>query len=85
MPRSSDWPIGTHLAVAQASNGIQPDEVDALLVCLYGHYTLLRLHFLQEENYFTLAEDEVMDATRGHLKQGAQTTPPVTFSNRTGT
>jgi hypothetical protein len=37
------------------------------------------------ENYFTLAEDEVMDATRGHLKQGAQTTPPVTFSNRTGT
>ena len=77
MPRSSDCPIGSHTSrLAQASNGIQPDEVDDLLVCLYGLYTLLRLHFLQEEeNYFTLAEDEVMDATRGHLKQGAQNNP----------
>ena len=51
--------IGTHVALAQASNGIQPDQVDDLLACLYGLYTLLRLHFLQEEeNYFTLAEDE---------------------------
>ena len=39
--------IGTHLALAQASNGIQPDQVDDLLACLYGLYTLLRLHFLQ--------------------------------------
>jgi heavy metal translocating P-type ATPase len=68
--------IGTHLALAQVSNGIQPDQVDDLLACLYGLYTLLRLHFLQEEeNYFTLAEDEAMDPTRGHLKQGAQKQP----------
>jgi len=51
--------IGTHIALAEANNGIQPDQVDDLLACLYGLYTLLRLHFLQEEeNYFTLAEDE---------------------------
>ncbi len=49
--------IGTHLALAQASNGIQPDQVDDLLACLYGLYALLRLHFLQEEeNYFALTE-----------------------------
>ena len=30
-----------------------------MLACLYGLYALLRLHFVQEEeNYFTLAEDE---------------------------
>jgi heavy metal translocating P-type ATPase len=70
--------IGTHLALAQASNGIQPDQVDDLLACLYGLYTLLRLHFLQEEeNYFTLAEDEAMDPTRGHPKQGAQKATPT--------
>ena len=73
--------IGTHLALAQASNGIQPDQVDDLLACLYGLYTLLRLHFLQEEeNYFTLTEDEAADQakhrhhhhpTGGDLKQGA--------------
>ena len=68
--------IGTHLALAQASNGIQPDQVDDLLACLYGLYALLRLHFLQEEeNYFTLAEDEAVDPTRGHLMEGAQKQP----------
>ena len=42
---------------------IQPDQVDDLLACLYGLYALLRLHFLQEEeNYFTLAEDDVQTA-----------------------
>ncbi len=51
--------IGTHLAEAQSAGAIQPDQVDDLLACLYGLYTLLRLHFVQEEeNYFTLAEDE---------------------------
>ncbi len=51
--------IGTHLTLAKAGNGIQPDQVDDLLACLYGLYTLLRLHFLQEEeNYFTLTDDE---------------------------
>ncbi|MDP7701234.1 heavy metal translocating P-type ATPase [Mycobacterium sp. TY815] len=51
--------IGTHLTEAQAAGAIQPDQVDDLLACLYGLYTLLRLHFVQEEeNYFTLAEDD---------------------------
>ena len=51
--------IGTHLALARSAGAIQPDQVEDLLACLYGLYTLLRLHFLQEEeNYFTLAEDE---------------------------
>jgi len=68
--------IGTHVALAQASNGIRPDQVDDLLACLYGLYTLLRLHFLQEEEtYFTLAEDEAMDPTRGDLEQGAPKSP----------
>ncbi|ORB23037.1 ATPase P [Mycolicibacterium moriokaense] len=54
--------IGAHLAVAQASGGIQPDQVDDLLACLYGLHAVLRLHFLQEEeNYFTLADDESQD------------------------
>ena len=68
--------IGTHLALAQASNGIQPDQVDDLLACLYGLYTLLRLHFLQEEeNYFTLAEDDALDPTRGHLGNARKNNP----------
>ena len=51
--------IGAHVGLAQSAGAIQPDQVDDLLACLYGLYTLLRLHFLQEEeNYFTLAEDE---------------------------
>ncbi|MHA7652388.1 heavy metal translocating P-type ATPase [Mycobacterium sp. ML4] len=51
--------IGTHLAQARSGGAIEPDQVDDLLACLYGLYTLLRLHFVQEEeNYFTLAEDE---------------------------
>lgn len=50
--------IGTHIALAHASGGIKPDQVDDLLACLYGLHAVLRLHFLQEEeNYFTLAED----------------------------
>lgn len=45
--------------MAQDSGGIQPDQVDDLLACLYGLYALLRLHFLQEEeNYFTLAPED---------------------------
>ena len=51
--------IGAHLALAQSSGAIGPDQVDDLLACLYGLHALLRLHFLQEEeSYFTLAEDE---------------------------
>ena len=51
--------IGAHVGLAQSTGAIQLDQVDDLLACLYGLYTLLRLHFLQEEeNYFTLAEGE---------------------------
>ena len=58
--------IGAHLGLAQSGGAIQPDQVDDLLACLYGLYTLLRLHFVQEEeNYFTLVEDETAtDETR---------------------
>ncbi|MTE14319.1 heavy metal translocating P-type ATPase [Nocardia aurantiaca] len=51
--------IGTHLELARARGGFDPDQVDDLLACLYGLYAVLRLHFVQEEeNYFTLAADE---------------------------
>ncbi|WP_433664587.1 heavy metal translocating P-type ATPase [Nocardia sp. CA-128927] len=51
--------IGTHTALAEVAGSVQPDQVDDLLACLYGLYALLHLHFLQEEeNYFTLADDE---------------------------
>lgn len=54
--------IGTHVALAQEANAIQPDQIDDLLACLYGLHALLRLHFLQEEeNYFTLVEGETED------------------------
>jgi len=58
--------IGAHLTLARSSGAIAPDQVDDLLACLYGLYTLLRLHFVQEEeNYFTLAEDEAQPADAG--------------------
>ncbi|HKP44001.1 MAG TPA: heavy metal translocating P-type ATPase [Mycobacterium sp.] len=56
--------IGTHVALAKGGNAIQPDQVEDLLACLYGLYALLRLHFLQEEeNYFTLTDDEPESTT----------------------
>ena len=57
--------IGAHLALAQGTGAIDPDQVDDLLACLYGLYALLRLHFVQEEeNYFTLAADEPEASSR---------------------
>jgi heavy metal translocating P-type ATPase len=59
--------IAAHARLAQSAGAIRPDQVDDLLACLYGLYTLLRLHFVQEEeNYFTLTEDEptTTEATR---------------------
>lgn len=51
--------IATHLELATAGGGVQPDQIDDLLACLYGLFELLQLHFLQEEeNYFTLAETD---------------------------
>jgi hemerythrin-like domain-containing protein len=59
--------IATHLALAQAAGKIQSDQVDDLLACLYGLYTLLRLHFVQEEeNYFVLVEEETDSAQTRH-------------------
>ena len=55
--------IGAHVELARAGNGIQPEQRDDLLACLYGLHAVLRLHFLQEEeNYFTLAEDGLATA-----------------------
>lgn len=48
--------IGAHLRLARDAGAIGLEQVDDLLACLYGLHTLLRLHFVQEEeNYFTLA------------------------------
>ncbi|MEO3758839.1 heavy metal translocating P-type ATPase [Mycobacterium sp. B14F4] len=62
--------IAAHIELAKASNGIQPDQLDDLLACLYGLHAVLRLHFLQEEeNYFTLAEDEPATMAPGDGKK----------------
>ncbi|WP_156685742.1 heavy metal translocating P-type ATPase [Mycobacterium sp. Marseille-P9652] len=58
--------VGAHRELAHAAGAIAPEQVDDLLACLYGLYALLRLHFVQEEeNYFTLAEDEPQTAEAG--------------------
>jgi len=68
--------IGTHLALAQAAGAIGPDQVDDLLACLYGLYTLLRLHFVQEEeNYFVLVEDDT-ESTKHATRQSGPTARP---------
>jgi heavy metal translocating P-type ATPase len=47
--------LGIHVALARTAGGVQADQVDDLRACLYGLYTVLRLHFTQEEeNYFSL-------------------------------
>ncbi|PPJ23754.1 heavy metal translocating P-type ATPase [Nocardia nova] len=51
--------IGTHLQLARSTGRVPADQLDDLLACLYGLHALLQLHFLQEEeNYFTLTDDE---------------------------
>ncbi|MGW2515510.1 heavy metal translocating P-type ATPase [Streptomyces sp. NPDC001617] len=48
--------IATHLALAGPAADLPPDQLDDLRACLYGLHTVLRLHFVQEEeNYFALA------------------------------
>ncbi|WP_214105386.1 heavy metal translocating P-type ATPase [Acrocarpospora catenulata] len=50
------WRIATHLRLADAAGELRPDQLDDLRACLYGLHTVLRLHFVQEEeNYFSLA------------------------------
>jgi heavy metal translocating P-type ATPase len=82
--------IGTHVALADASNGIQADQIEDLLACLYGLYALLRLHFLQEEeNYFTLTDIDshandrrpVLDDKGPHRKSGTSHSVEATNAN----
>lgn len=48
--------LGTHLALADPGPTLREDQVEDVLATLYGLHTVLRLHFVQEEeNYFTLA------------------------------
>ncbi|MHC5906762.1 hemerythrin domain-containing protein, partial [Streptomyces sp. S6] len=48
--------LATHLALAAPVGAPLPEQLDDLRACLYGLYTVLRLHFTQEEeNYFSLA------------------------------
>ncbi|MFJ9902208.1 hypothetical protein ACIRVK_04765 [Streptomyces sp. NPDC101152] len=47
--------IATHLEPARADGGLAPEQLDDLRSCLYGRNTVLRLHFTQEENHFSLA------------------------------
>ncbi|TDL09944.1 cadmium-translocating P-type ATPase [Mycolicibacterium obuense] len=57
--------VGEHLRLAQAAGGVQPEQRDDVLACLYGLYALLRLHFVQEEeNYFTLVDSEAPQRER---------------------
>ncbi|MGK8507180.1 heavy metal translocating P-type ATPase [Nocardia asiatica] len=69
--------IGAHLDRAHAAGTITDDQIDDLLACLYGLHTLLQLHFLQEEeNYFTLADDDqpenVPASRQGHERSRSQ-------------
>ncbi|MGW0041954.1 heavy metal translocating P-type ATPase [Rhodococcus sp. NPDC003348] len=48
--------LHNHRRRVDARGGLDPDQSEDLLACLYGLYALLRLHFVQEEeSYFTLA------------------------------
>ncbi|MGH4030399.1 heavy metal translocating P-type ATPase [Actinomycetota bacterium Odt1-20B] len=48
--------IATHLQLAHGDGVLAPEQLDDLRCCLYGLNTVLRLHFIQEEeNYFSLA------------------------------
>ncbi len=50
--------IATHLALVPDDGILAPQQLDDLRACLYGLYTVLRLHFVQEEeNYFSLAPE----------------------------
>ncbi|MBP2471851.1 heavy metal translocating P-type ATPase [Crossiella equi] len=52
--------FGDLLDAAEEAGGIRPGQVEDLLSCLYGLFTVLGLHFVQEEeNYFVLAGDPV--------------------------
>ncbi|MGI3200664.1 heavy metal translocating P-type ATPase [Streptomyces sp. GLT-R25] len=48
--------IATHLSLSETDGRLAQEQLDDLRASLYGLYTVLRLHFTQEEeNYFSLA------------------------------
>ncbi|WP_240808886.1 heavy metal translocating P-type ATPase [Microbispora catharanthi] len=48
--------IATHVKVADTAGRLRPEQLEDLRACLYGLHSVLRLHFVQEEeNYFSLA------------------------------
>ncbi|WP_182904968.1 heavy metal translocating P-type ATPase [Microbispora sp. H13382] len=48
--------IATHVKVAETAGQLRPEQLEDLRACLYGLHSVLRLHFVQEEeNYFSLA------------------------------
>ncbi|WP_069174275.1 heavy metal translocating P-type ATPase [Streptomyces griseus] len=48
--------ISTHLELVDSEGRLRPEQIDDLRACLYGLHSVLRLHFIQEEeNYFSLA------------------------------
>ncbi|MER6090406.1 heavy metal translocating P-type ATPase [Streptomyces bluensis] len=48
--------IAIHLTLTDAEGRLRPENTQDLRACLYGLYSVLRLHFTQEEeNYFSLA------------------------------
>ncbi|KIQ67316.1 ATPase P [Kitasatospora griseola] len=48
--------ITTHLAHAEPTGALAPEQHDDLRACLYGLHSVLQLHFAQEEeNYFSLS------------------------------
>ncbi len=54
--------LGTHLRMADAAGGLPAEQVDDIAACLYGLHTMLRLHFVvEEEHYFTLSTDQDQD------------------------
>ncbi len=59
--------LGDHLDAAGTTGNIRPDQVEDVLSCLYGLFTVLSLHFVQEEeNYFVLAGDPAEPGQRKH-------------------
>ncbi|MEV7144130.1 heavy metal translocating P-type ATPase [Streptomyces tauricus] len=48
--------VATHLTLAGVDGHLAPQQLGDLRACLYGLHTVLRLHFIQEEeSYFSLA------------------------------
>ncbi|MER6126406.1 hypothetical protein ABT173_28095 [Streptomyces sp. NPDC001795] len=47
--------IATHVRLADEQGGLGPEQLDGLRASLYDLHTILRLHFAQEESYFSLA------------------------------